>query len=79
MHVQVQKWGNSLAFRIPRSFAREADISQGSTVNLGIKKGRLVITPLRKKLSLKSLLMKVTESNIHREEDFGANQGLENL
>lgn len=78
MHILVQKWGNSLAFRIPRTFAQEADISQGTTVDLGIQKGRLVITPVRMVISLKDLLAKVSQSNIHREEDFGANQGLEN-
>lgn len=78
MHVQVQKWGNSLAFRIPRTFAHETDIAQGTTVDLGIKDGNLVITPLRKRNSLKDLLAKVNTSNIHHEKSFGANQGLEN-
>ena len=78
MHVQVQKWGNSLAFRIPRSFAHEVDIAQGETVDLGIKSGHLIVTPLRKGNSLKNLLAKVNQSNIHHEEDFGTNQGLEN-
>jgi len=79
MHVQVQKWGNSLAFRIPRVFAKEADISQGTTVDLGIQEGNLIVTPFKKKVSLNDLLTKVTESNIHREEDFGGRQGLEIL
>ena len=78
MHILVQKWGNSLAFRIPRTFAQEADISQGTTVDLGIQKGRLVITPVRMVISLKDLLAKVSQSNIHREENFGTKQGLEN-
>jgi len=50
MHVQVQKWGNSLAFRIPRVFAKEADISQGTTVDLGIQEGNLIVTPFKKKV-----------------------------
>ena len=79
MHVQIQKWGNSLAFRIPRTFAKEADIRQGTTVDLGIKDGHLIVSPLKKKYSLKTLLMKVTKSNIHREVDFGFSQGLENF
>jgi antitoxin MazE len=78
MHVQVQKWGNSLAFRIPRAFVRETDISQGTTVDLGIKNGNLIVTPLRKKISLKNILTQVNQSNIHHEVDFGPNQGLEN-
>ena len=77
MHVQVQKWGNSLAFRIPRTFAKEAHINQGTTVDLEIKEGNLIVSPLKKKYSLDDLLAKVTESNIHREVDFGPAQGLE--
>ena len=77
MHVQVQKWGNSLAFRIPSAFAEEAAISQGTTVDLGLQRGRLIITPIRKKNSLEELLARVNRSNIHQEEDFGQNQGLE--
>ena len=77
MHVRVQKWGNSLAFRIPRAFVQEAEIAQGSTVDLGIKKGNLIITPVRKKNSLRNILAKINHSNIHHEVSFGAKQGLE--
>ena len=79
MHVQIQKWGNSLAFRIPRTFAKEAHMNQGTTVDLEIKEGNLIVSPLKKKTSLKDLLMKITESNIHREIDFGVSQGQELL
>ena len=79
MHIQIQKWGNSLAFRIPRSFAKEININQGTTVDLEIKEGNLIVTPLKKKIVLKDLLMKMTESNIHREVDFGTSQGQELL
>ncbi len=77
MHILVQKWGNSLAFRIPRAFAHEADICQGATVDLGIHEGCLIVTPVRKKLALKDLLAKVSPANIHHEEDTGVRQGSE--
>jgi antitoxin MazE len=78
MQVQIQKWGNSLAFRIPNAFVQETKLSQGAMVNLGIKEGRLIITPLvKKKVSLESLLMDVTKENIHGEESFGERQGQE--
>ena len=79
MHIQIQKWGNSLAFRIPRALAQEADIRQGTTVDLGVKEGHIIITPLKRKYSLKSLLTKITKSNVHREINFGSSQGLESL
>ena len=34
MRLRVQKWGNSLALRIPKPFAQEARVKQGSVVNL---------------------------------------------
>lgn len=34
MKIQVQKWGNSLALRIPKSFAIETKIDQGTIVEL---------------------------------------------
>ena len=77
MHIQVQKWGNSLAFRIPRSFACEAAITQGTTVDLGIHDGCLTLSPVKAKVSLKDLLTKVTPTNIHHEADFGIKDGLE--
>ena len=32
MKATVRKWGNSLALRIPRSFADDADVKEGSRV-----------------------------------------------
>ena len=37
MHTKVQKWGNSLALRIPRSFAAEAQVEEGSTVDVSVE------------------------------------------
>ncbi len=78
MQVQIQKWGNSLAFRIPSAFVHETKLVQGSLVDLGVKEGRLIITPLlKKKVSLQSLLKEVNQDNIHGEEAFGKRQGQE--
>jgi antitoxin MazE len=78
MRVQVQKWGNSLALRIPKSFANETDLSPGSDVDLSIEDGRLVITPLAKpRYSLDELLARVTPENRHDEVDTGPGVGVE--
>jgi antitoxin component of MazEF toxin-antitoxin module len=42
MRVQVQKWGDILALRIPKPFAEEAKVRQGTVVNLSLEEGRLV-------------------------------------
>lgn len=78
MRAQVQKWGNSLALRIPRSFAVEAAIGQGSEVELSLEEGRLVVTPVEKPAyTLDSLLEGVTQENLHSEADTGPSVGNE--
>jgi len=78
MRVQIQKWGNSLALRIPKAFAHETNLCRGATVDIGIKESCIIVKPLtEKKFLLKSLLMGVNKSNRHKEEDFGERQGLE--
>ena len=68
MHTKIQKWGNSLGLRIPRSFAAEAQVNEGSTVDLSVENGRLLVRPLRtRKYALRDLLKKVTSRNVHRE------------
>ncbi len=68
MKVQVRKWGNSLALRIPKSFALEAKVKEGSAVDISLKKGKIVLTPLNeKKYTLEGLLSEVNDRNIHEE------------
>jgi antitoxin MazE len=78
MRVRVQKWGNSLALRIPKSFAVETDLDPGSEVDLTLEEGRLVITPLAEpEVSLDQLLAQITPQNLHSEVDFGGAVGRE--
>lgn len=76
MRAVVQKWGNSLALRIPKSFAAEVGLQRETSVEISLANGKLVITPIAKpKLSLKQLLAKVTKENIHHEIDTGPAMG----
>jgi antitoxin MazE len=77
MKSKVQKWGNSLALRIPKSFAEEAHVMDGSNVDLQLRNGALVVVPIRSRPTLKSLLAKVTDENIHAETETGDAQGSE--
>ncbi len=78
MRLQVQKWGNSLALRIPKAFADETQVQQGSLVDVTVDKGRLVVVPQRKKrVTLKHLLAAVTPENLHAETDTDAPRGQE--
>jgi antitoxin MazE len=78
MRTRVQKWGNSLALRIPKSFATEVGLQRESSVEISLVNGKLVITPVAKpKLTLKQLLAKVTKENLHHELDTGPATGNE--
>jgi antitoxin MazE len=78
MRMQVQKWGNSLALRIPKSLAAETQIELGSEIELSLVKGKLVISPVPKEAcSLADLLRGVTAENIHGEVDSGPAMGKE--
>ena len=78
MKVQVQKWGNSLAIRIPKSFAVETEIDNGSYVDLSLSEGKLVATPIKKdEYTLSELMNSVSELNLHGEVDSGEPAGRE--
>lgn len=78
MKIQIQKWGNSLAIRIPKSFAQETCIDQGSVVDLALEEGEIIIRPVvEPQYSLEDLLSQVTKGNIHNEVDTGPGQGKE--
>ena len=78
MKTRVQKWGNSLALRIPKSFATEVGLQRETSVEISLANGKLVITPVAKpKPTLKQLLAKVTKGNLHHEVDTGAAVGNE--
>jgi antitoxin MazE len=78
MLTKIQKWGNSLGLRIPKSFADEAEVEAGSTVDLAIEDGGLVIRPVRRaRYSLEELLKGVSARNLHKEVTTGESVGRE--
>lgn len=78
MITKIQKWGNSLGLRIPKSVAEGAHVREGSTVYLAVEKGRIVVEPAKEETcKLEDLLAKVTEENIHGEIQTGPPVGKE--
>lgn len=78
MKTKIQKWGNSLAIRIPKAVAAQADLSELSTVDLSIVDGRLVVTPAsRPSFTLEELLEGMTDENMHGEISLGGPVGRE--
>ena len=76
MKATVRKWGNSLALRIPRSLADDADVKEGSRVEMHLEGNRLVIVAAQE-YDLKKLLGDVTQENIHTEIETGRSVGNE--
>jgi antitoxin MazE len=77
MKTTIQKWGNSLAVRIPRPFAEEIPLREGTTVDLTIKSGKLVIVPAEPAITLESLVEQITDENRHDEIGTGPRVGNE--
>ena len=78
MKAQIKKWGNSLALRIPKSFALNANLRQDELVDISIDKERIIITPIgQKEYWLDELLAGVSEDNLHGEFDTGVPVGKE--
>jgi antitoxin MazE len=78
LKAYIQKWGNSLALRIPKVFATEAQLQQDALVEISLVEGKLVIEPIREQTEfLDSLLAGITEQNLHCEIETGAPVGNE--
>ena len=39
----IQKWGNSLAIRIPQALAGQLEVTEGASVELRVRDGELIV------------------------------------
>jgi antitoxin MazE len=80
MKTTAQKWGNSLAIRVPKRVAEEAGLREKDSVEIEVHEGTLVVRPqLRRVYRLEDLLKRITPRNVHNEIDFGSPVGREAL
>ena len=78
MESRVQKWGNSLAVRIPKAFAVEARLEEDSVVDITLVDGQIVVKPTEPQAwTLEDLLARITPENLHAEVDTGRPAGNE--
>ncbi|OFX27758.1 MAG: multidrug transporter MatE [Armatimonadetes bacterium RBG_16_67_12] len=78
MKTRVQRWGNSLAVRIPKTFAEEVGLEHDTPVDLRLSQGKLVLersTPTAPTLG--DLLRRVRKTNLHSEVNTGPARGRE--
>jgi len=47
MESQISQYGNSLAIRIPKPFAKDLGLNKGSAVDISVQDGKLVIAVLQ--------------------------------
>jgi antitoxin MazE len=76
MKVEFQKWGNSLALRVPKAFADEIGASDGKAADMTVEGGKLIVEIVRKKrrgrrYTLDELVAGITPENRHPEVDWG--------
>ena len=75
MITTVQRWGNSLAIRIPKPFALETDLHENSEVDIALDGNRIIMRRARKEWRLGELIDAITPRNVHKEESWGTKVG----
>jgi antitoxin MazE len=70
MSVKIQKWGNSLGVRIPKSVIEKANLIENSMVEIENKNGGISIFPARAKFTLNDLLSDISKDNLPDKENF---------
>lgn len=78
MHATVQKWGNSLALRLPKPFTAEINIAENSVVDISIQNNQIVIKPLKKApINVDELINAISPDNLYAEVSMGLPVGNE--
>ena len=77
MQVLLSKWGNSLGLRLPKALTAEIGVAEGQKVDVRAENGRLIVEPLRKRLTLEELMENVTPEAMREAWDWGEDVGRE--
>ncbi len=77
MLTTIQRWGNSLAVRIPKPFALQTDLAENSEVDISLDGDRIVVSPAVKEWKLDTLVAGITARNAHKEISWGDKAGAE--
>ena len=77
MRTQVSKWGNSLGVRIPKAYAEQVGLSEGTTIEMKLAGRKLVLTPVRPEYAIEELVAGITPRNRHGKIDWSESVGRE--
>ncbi len=80
MKTTAQKWGNSLAIRVPKSVALQVGLKEQDDLEIEVEDGNVVLKPhVRRVYRLEDLVKEITPMNMHGETDTSPPVGLEIL
>jgi antitoxin MazE len=77
VRAQIGKWGNSLAVRLPGTYAKDLGLTEGMDVEVSVVSGGLLLRPHKREYSLEDLVAQITPENLHEETDWGPAIGRE--
>jgi antitoxin MazE len=80
MITKIQKWGNSQGLRLSKDLLSDADIEVGDAVDVAVRKGALIVTPLRRVRGghdLRELVGRISRKYRPEELDWGPPVGRE--
>ena len=80
MIMKVQKWGNSQGIRLSKELLSHVEINVGDAVDVAVRDGALVVTPLRRVRGghdLRALVRRIPKDYKPEELDWGYPAGRE--
>jgi antitoxin MazE len=83
MKARIQRWGNSLALRIPKAVAEMSELKEDSEVDLSVSRRRLVVVASKRRRAgrnqydLSAMIRQLTPENRHDDIEFGPPVGKE--
>lgn len=66
MTTKIQKWGNSLAVRIPNEFVKNLNWREGAVVGFEQLGDKVIITSSRPEYTLEQMVKGITKKNRHK-------------
>lgn len=77
MYTKIQKWGNSHAIRIPKTFLALADLKENDEVDIKTDNGNIIIVPVKKHKKLEERINEYKGTYKSSEWDTGDSEGKE--
>ena len=78
METTIQKWGNSLAVRLPKAITQKLALQEGGRVAVKEWKKTVIISPApEKRLSLRERVRLIRPEHLHKEFSWGKPRGKE--